>query len=151
MRRRTLLGGLVGGFGAALGGRAIRAQQPAPEGGEIPKRAFGRTGVELTVIGLASGRFPLIASDEEAIALTRRAVELGINYFDTAHSYWDGHSEEIYGKVLPAVRQEVFLTTKSTQRTRREAEAELDLSLKRLGTEYVDLWQVHGIRNQAEV
>jgi len=151
MRRRTLLGGLVGGFGAALGGRAIRAQQPRPEADAIPRRTFGRTGVELTIIGLASGRFPLIASDEEAIALTRRAVELGINYFDTAHSYWGGHSEEIYGKVLPAVRQQVFLTTKSTQRARREAEAELNLSLKRLGTDYVDLWQVHGIRNREEV
>jgi predicted aldo/keto reductase-like oxidoreductase len=103
------------------------------------------------VIGLAGGRFPLIKSDEDAVALTRRAVELGINYFDTAHSYWNGHSEEIYGKALPQVRKRVFLTTKSADRTRRGAEAELNLSLKRLQTDYVDLWQVHAIRDLNDV
>src|SRR5205814_3382006 len=109
-----------------------------------------RTGSPRPVIGLASGRFPLI-STEEAIALTRRAVELGINYFDTAHGYWNGHSEEVYGKVLPAVRQRVFLTTKATERTRRGAEDQLHLSLKRLGTDYVDLWQVHAIHDKDDV
>jgi hypothetical protein len=114
---RTLIGGLEEGL-AGLGTRATHARQPLLEAGEVPMRTFGKTGVKLTVIGLASGRFPLI-STEEAIALTRRAVELGINYFDTAHGYWNGHSEEVYGKVLPAVRQRVFLTTKATERTRR--------------------------------
>jgi aryl-alcohol dehydrogenase-like predicted oxidoreductase len=110
-------------------------------------RTFGKTGVKLTVIGLAGGRFPLI-SMEEAIAVTRRAVELGINYFDTAHVYWDGRSEEAYGRVLPDVRERVFITTKATERTRRGAEDQLQLSLKRLGTDYVDLWQVHSIEDK---
>ena len=90
-------------------------------------------------------------SDREAIAVTRRAVELGINYFDTAHSYWNGHSEEIYGEVLPEVRRQVFITTKSVKRTRREAEAELHLSLKRLRTDYVDLWQIHSVSEKEEI
>jgi len=150
MKRRTLIGGLAGGLFAGLGTRATHAREPLPEAGEIPMRTFGKTGVKLTVIGLAGGRFPLI-STEEAIALTRRAVELGINYFDTAHGYWNGHSEEVYGKVLPAVRQRVFLTTKAADRTRRGAEDQLHLSLKRLGTDYVDLWQVHGIQDKADV
>src|SRR4051794_35289928 len=151
MKRRTLFGSLAGGLFAGLAGRAIPAEQPLPEAGEIPMRTFGKTGVKLTVIGLASGRFPLTSSDDEAIAITRRAVELGINYFDTAHSYWDGHSEEIYGKVLPRVRTQVFLTTKSANRTRKGAEDELNLSLKRLGTDYVDLWQVHAIHDPDDV
>ena len=67
------------------------------------------------------------------------------------HTYWNGHSEEIYGKVLPAVRKSVFITTKSTARTRREAEAELHLSLELLQTDYVDLWQVHAIQEKEEV
>jgi uncharacterized protein len=150
MKRRTVIGGLAGGLFAGLGNLGARAQQPRVEAGEVPMRTFGKTGVKLTVIGLASGRFPLI-STEEAIALTRRAVELGINYFDTAHGYWNGHSEEVYGKVLPAVRGAVFLTTKATDRTRRGAEDQLNLSLKRLGTDYVDLWQVHGIQDKADV
>jgi uncharacterized protein len=151
MKRRTLIGSLAGGLFAGLSTRAIHAQQPGPKAEEIPTWTFGKTGVKLTVIGLASGRFPLIASDAEAIALTRRAVELGINYFDTAHSYWNGHSEEIYGKALPEFRKQVFLTTKSTKRTRKEAEDELHLSLRRLRTDYVDLWQVHAIHDKADV
>jgi aryl-alcohol dehydrogenase-like predicted oxidoreductase len=150
MRRRTLLGGLVGGLVATAGARPTQARHAAPEAGEIPKRTFGKTGVELTVIGLASGRFPLITFDE-AIALTRRAVELGINYFDTAHGYWNGRSEEAYGQVLPEVRQKVFLTTKTTDRTRKGAEEQLHLSLKRLRTDYVDLWQVHSVQDKDDV
>jgi aryl-alcohol dehydrogenase-like predicted oxidoreductase len=150
MKRRTLLGGLAGGLFAELSTGVIHAREPAPVAGEIPKRTFGKTGAELTVIGLAGGRFPLI-STEEAIAVTRRAVELGINYFDTAHAYGNGRSEETYGQVLPEVRQRVFLTTKSAERTRRGAEDQLHLSLKRLGTDYVDLWQVHAINDKDDV
>src|SRR3954452_24393118 len=81
MRRRTLIGGLFGGSLTGLGSRASRAQQASPNAGGIPRRTFRKTGARLTVIGLAGGLFPLIASDEEPVALTRRAVELGINYF----------------------------------------------------------------------
>lgn len=150
MRRRTLIRGLVGGLFAGAGARATHARYDAPKDSEIPRRTFGRTGVELTVIGLAGGRFPLITPDE-AVALTRRAVELGINYFDTAHSYWDGRSEEVYGQVLPEVRKTVFLTTKSADRTRKGAEAQLHRSLERLRTDYIDLWQVHGIQDKNDV
>jgi len=150
MRRRTLIGGLVGGLFAGANARTSEARAPEPEAGEIPKRKFGKTGVELTVIGQAGGRFPLITFDE-AVAVTRRAVELGINYFDTAHGYWDGRSEEVYGKVLPEVRQRVFLTTKSADRTRKGAEDQLNLSLKRLRTDFVDLWQIHAIHDKNDV
>lgn len=151
MKRRTVIGNLLGGLFAGLGNKAVHGSQPSLKAGEIPMRTFGKTGVKLTVIGLASGRFHLTSSDKDAITLTRRAVELGINYFDTAHSYWNGHSEEIYGKALPEFRKQVFITTKSNKRTRKEAEEELHLSLKRLGTDYVDLWQVHEIGNKEEV
>lgn len=152
MKRRTLIGsGLAVGLAAGLGRGTAQARPGSPvEPGAIPKRTFGKTGVDLTVIGLASGRFPLIGNDEEAIALTRRAVELGINYFDTAHGYWDGHSEEIFGEVLPEHRDRVFLTTKSADRTRKGAEDELNLSLRRLKTDYVDLWQVHAITSEED-
>lgn len=150
MKRRTLIGGLLGGAITGLGSKVAHAGQSRLKPGDIPMRTFGKTGVNLTVIGQAGGRFPLI-TDEDAIAITRRAVELGINYFDTAHSYWNGHSEEIYGKVLPQFRKNVFITTKSTQRTRKEAENELHLSLKRLETDYVDLWQVHSIIDKDDV
>ena len=81
----------------------------------------------------------------------RHAYELGLNYFDCAHSYWDGHSEEVYGDVLSDVRKQVFITTKSSKRTRLEAEQELHASLKSLKTDYLDLWQMHGIQDQNDV
>ncbi len=151
MKRRTIIGGLASGLLTSLSAKERIVAQPLVRAGDIPMRTFGKTGVKLTIVGLASGRFHLTPSDADAIALTRRAVELGINYFDTAHTYWGGHSEEIYGRALPAFRQKVFLTTKSNQRSRKEAEAELHLSLQRLNTDYVDLWQVHEIGSHDEV
>ena len=151
MKRRTLMGSLLGGLLAGLGSNSTRAHQRGLAAGDVPVRTFGKTGARLSVIGLASGRFHLTGSDADAIALARRAVELGINYFDTAHSYWRGHSEEIYGKALAQFRKQVFITTKSNKRTRKEAEDELHLSLQRLNTDYVDLWQVHEVGSKEEV
>jgi predicted aldo/keto reductase-like oxidoreductase len=121
-----------------------------PKAGDIPRRTFGKTGEQLTVIGQAGGRFPLI-SWEEAKAITLRAYDLGINYFDTSIDYWDGKSEEVYGAVLPPFRKHIFLTTKANKRSRAGAAAELDLSLKRLKTDYVDLWQIHSVDEKQEV
>ena len=75
----------------------------------------------------------------------RRAYDLGINYFDMARGYWNGRAEDVYGAAIPAFRKNIFLTTKSGNRTRKGAEADLDLSLKRMKTDYVDLWQMHSV------
>jgi len=121
MRRRTFLSvSAAAGLAAASGGAEARQTRP----GDIPKRALGRTGELLTIIGQAGGRFPL-CSYEEAKAITLRAYELGVNYFDNARIYWDGRSEEVYGDVLPPFRKSIFLTTKSPERTRQGAEADL--------------------------
>ncbi len=137
-------------FLAGASGAAIAVTAAAGQRGDVPTRVFGRTGESLTVIGQAGGRFPL-CTFEEAKAITRRAYDLGINYFDNAHSYWGGRSEEVFGEVLPEVRKDVFITTKSTDRTRKGAAKELDLSLKRLKTDYVDLWQIHAVGEMEEV
>jgi uncharacterized protein len=130
------------------------AASDAPTGtvkpGDLPKRIFGKTGERLTIIGQAGGRFPL-CTFEDAEAITLRAYELGINYFDTARIYWNGRSEEVYGAVLPPFRKNIFLTTKSPQRTRSEAEADLDKSLRALKTDHVDLWQIHQVSEMEEV
>ncbi len=145
MNRRNFIGGALAGASTL----AAASKSPSPRG-DIPTRVFGKTGEALTVIGQAGGRFPLCTFDE-AKGIVRRAYDLGINYFDNAHGYWDGRSEEIFGEVLPAVRKDVFITTKSTQRTRKGAEEELRLSLKRLKTDYVDLWQIHAVGEMDEV
>jgi uncharacterized protein len=146
MKRRAFFGGAFAGMAAtAYAGRA-----PKPRAGDIPMRTFGKTGAKVTVIGQAGGRFPLI-SFEEAKAVTQRAYDLGINYFDNSVDYWEGRSEEVYGAVLPPFRKQLFLTSKANGRTREGAEKELDLSLKRMRTDYLDLWQMHMVQEKQEV
>jgi len=150
MKRRIFVGSVFSGLASGTSLFAARARSAKLKSGDIPTRVFGKTGAKLTVIGQAGGRFPLV-DREEAKAIVRRAYDLGINYFDNAHSYGNGRSEEIYGEVLPEFRKQVFITTKSDRRTRKEAEAELHLSLKRLRTDYVDLWQIHAVGEPDEV
>src|SRR5215510_492650 len=121
MKRRTFVSSIFAGLASARSSFASRAQASKLKTGDITTRVFGKTGEALTIIGQAGGRFPLITK-EEAKAIVRRAYDLGINYFDNAHGYWDGHSEEVYGEVLPPYRKQVFITTKSVKRTRKEAE-----------------------------
>ena len=144
MRRRTFL------TNSAVAGLAVCVNGAAAKSGDIPKRVFGKTGERLTIIGQAGGRFPLCTFDD-AKEVTLRAYELGVNYFDTARIYWNGKSEEVYGAVLPPFRKHIFLTTKSPQRSRRAAEADLDKSLRVLKTDYVDLWQIHQVSEMDEV
>jgi uncharacterized protein len=147
MRRRTFLSTSAA---AGLGAFTFGASTLKAKAGDIPKRTFGNTGEKLTIIGQAGGRFPLCTL-EEAKTVTLRAYELGINYFDTARIYWDGKSEEVYGAVLPPFRKEIFLTTKSPERTRKGAEADLEASLRALKTDHVDLWQMHQVSTMDEV
>lgn len=136
---------MAGAAGLAVGQGTVSAAR-----GDVPTRVFGKTGESLSVIGQAGGRFPL-CTFEEAKAITLRAYELGLNYFDNAHGYWNGRSEEVFGAVLPQFRKDVFITTKSTDRTSKGAMAELELSLRRMKTDYVDLWQIHAVGEMEEV
>ena len=145
MQRRTFFGATFAGLGSAVAAKPARAKA-----GGIPMRTLGRTGVRLTCIGMGGARFHLI-SMEEGIAVVRRAYDLGINYFDMARSYADGHAEEVYGNAIPPFRKNIFLTTKSGKRTRKEAEEELNVSLKTMKTDHVDLWQMHGVNRMADV
>jgi len=142
VQRRTFVGWMFAG---------LAAPRPAkPASGDIPKRVLGRTGEKLTIIGQGGARFHLVPF-EEGKAVVRRAYDLGINYFDMARSYSGGHAEEVYGAVIPAFRKEIFLTTKSGQRTRKGAQAELETSLRLMKTDHVDLWQMHNVARMQDV
>jgi len=142
MQRRTFAGAVFAG---------LATPRPAkPKSGDIPRRVLGRTGEKLTIIGQGGARFHLVPF-EEGKAVVRRAYDLGINYFDMARSYAEGHAEEVYGAVIPAFRKNIFLTTKSGQRTRKGAEAELETSLKTMKTDHVDLWQMHGVNRMEDI
>src|SRR3954471_11677795 len=128
MRRRTFL---TSSAAAGISAYAQTAQRSPIKPGDIPQRVFGKTGERLTIIGQAGGRFPM-CTFEEAKAITWRAYELGINYFDTARLYWGGKSEEVYGEALSPVRKNIFLTTKCARYSKREAFEDLEASLKAL-------------------
>src|SRR5437016_3709900 len=147
MRRRSFF---VASAAAGLSIYARGGEHRSTERGDIPKRVFGKTGERLTIVGQAGGRFPLCGY-EDAKAVTLRAYELGVNYFDNARIYWEGKSEQVYGEVLAPLRKHIFLTTKSPQRSRQGAEADLEKSLRALNTDYVDLWQIHQVSTLDEV
>ena len=147
IRRRTFVGAAFSGLGIT----GLYAEPPKPKVGATTMREFGKTGVKLTIVGQAGARLALLRTKEAARPQVRHAYNLGLNYFDCAHSYWDGHSEEVYGDVLSDVRKQVFITTKSTKRTRQTAEEDLHNSLRSLKSDYIDLWQMHGIQSQKEI
>ncbi len=137
-------------FGGAIAGAAAGALQAAPPSSPPPKRKFGKTGEELTIVGLAAARLRLVGL-ENAKRVIRRSYELGINYYDNARAYGDGLCEEFYGAAMQDFRKEVFVTTKSGGRSRAAAEADLHASLKALKTNYIDLWQIHAVATMDDV
>jgi aryl-alcohol dehydrogenase-like predicted oxidoreductase len=141
MKRRVFVGGVLAGVSAQA-----RPQRPAA--GDIPTRPFGKTGVRLQVIAQGGARMDLHPTVAEAAAHVRGVYDLGLRYFDCARSYWGGKAEEAYGIGLKGVRQNVFLTSKSTQKTRAKAEEELAASLRALQTDHLDLWQIHDVRTR---
>jgi len=86
-----------------------------------------------------------------AAAHLRKVYDLGVTFFDCARAYGNGRSEEAYGIGLQGVRKNVFLTTKTMSRTAKEAQQDLETSLRLLKTDYLDLWQVHSIENQGDI
>jgi len=108
----------------------------------LPRRAYGKTGVQLSIIGFG-GIVVMNAEQENANRAVAEAVERGVNYFDVAPSY--GNAEEKLGPALEPYRKNAFLACKTGQRSREGAQAELKRSLERLRTDYFDLYQLHGI------
>lgn len=114
----------------------------------LPKRILGRTGEKISVIGMG-GLVLANETQEAANAIVQNAVEQGVNYFDVAPSY--DNAEEILGVALKPFREQVFLACKTLERSRRGMEEELDRSLRRLQTDYIDLYQFHGFTEIREV
>jgi aryl-alcohol dehydrogenase-like predicted oxidoreductase len=116
---------------------------------KMEKRALGKTGEELTIVGFG-GIAVRDESPENSAKLVAQAVtERGINYFDVAPSY--GNSEECLGPALEPYRKDVFLACKTGQRDAEGAEQELHESLAKLRTDHFDLYQLHGVRTIDEV
>ncbi len=103
---------------------------------------LGKTGLQVSRIGF--GGIPIQRlTDEEAVKVVRRCLDLGVTFFDTANGYTT--SEERIGKAIAGRRGRVVLATKTGARDKATAREHLHLSLKRLNTDYIDLWQFHGV------
>jgi len=116
--------------------------------GKIEKRSLGKTGVMLSVIGFG-GIVVRDATPAEASASVKLAIDAGINYFDVAPSY--GDAEVKLGPALEPYRKDVFLACKTGKRTKAEARAELEQSLKNLRTDHFDLYQHHAVTSLEDV
>jgi len=116
---------------------------------EMPKRELGKTGEKLSIIGF--GGIVVCGVDQpEANIRVREAIDRGINYFDVAPSYCEGQAEERLGPALEEFRKDVFLACKTARRDKEGAVAELHQSLKRLKTDYFDLYQLHAMTSEED-
>ena len=119
----------------------------AKAGVRFPQRSLGKTGVAVSALalgGVIGMQLPPSAVHDPA-AIAETALNLGVTYFDTAPAYNNGQSETNYGYVLARRRKEVFLATKTGDRTYDGTLRSIEQSLKRLQTDRVDLIQIHGI------
>ncbi len=141
-RRNFLAAGLslpVAGLADVPTRQASPAQPPrpaSPGAAAARYRTLGKTGLKVSTVGYGC----MITSDSSVIA---RAVDLGINYFDTARGYQKGNNERMVGAALKGSRDRIVLSSKSEAKTAADAVAELDTSLKELGTDRLDISYMH--------
>lgn len=149
MRRRDFIlrsaeaASLLACFPATLAGVQ---REKSPHG--LERRPLGRTGEKLSILGFG-GIVVMNATPKQAANRVAEAIDHGVNYFDVAPSY--GNAEERLGPALAPYRSKVFLAEKTEQRRANGALKELDASLKRMRTDYFDLYQFHAVTSAADV
>ena len=118
----------------------------------MPMRNLGRTGYRVGIFSLGCQAAIEIKGNEKlSVEIMNRALDLGVNYFDTSNVYGNGVSEEHVGLVVRDRRREVFLASKTGKRDYDGAMAHLETSFKRMHTDHLDLWQIHNLQKMADV
>lgn len=152
----------LGKVGAAIAlASTTNAQAGAPEGphpgapregeikippGSMPMRTLGRTGVKVSLLGLGGFHIGIPKEDQEGIRIIHAAMDHGVTFLDNCWDYHKGKSEERMGTaLLGGRRQKAFLMTKLDGRTRESAAQQLEQSLRRLKTDFIDLVQIHEV------
>jgi len=156
-RREFVKAGAVGAAALAAGiGEAVAAPP-------MPERPLGRTGYNVRIFSLGGqAALETAGMHDESIAIINRAIDLGVNYIDTAAAYgrdrnvqprWEsnGVSQTNVGEVMKSRRKEVFLASKTDDRTREGSLKLLEQSLKLLNTDHLDLWQLHNVQTDAQL
>ncbi|MFA5028332.1 MAG: aldo/keto reductase [Candidatus Methylomirabilota bacterium] len=157
-RREFVKAAAAGAVGLAVGAQAGRGEGVVPPQGmgpfnprthaAMPTRNLGRTGYRVGIFGLGGqATIEKPGMEEQAVAIINRAIDLGVNYIDTAAAYgreqmW---SQRYIGQVMKERRREVFLTSKTHRRSYDESMRLLETSLKLLHTDHLDLWQLHNV------
>lgn len=127
------------------------AQQPHESqnnlSGVIPRKPFGKTGLQASAMGLGGYHLGSAETDQAANEIVAKAIDHGINFFDNAWEYHDGLSEERLGKALKGKRDRVLVMTKvcTHGREKKIAMRMLEESLRRLQTDHLDVWQIHEV------
>jgi len=158
MKRRSFLktaGAVAGGYALGMD-KALGAEDTGAQAGEekvegLPRRVLGRTGQKISIVG-----FPGLAlanyDQEQGTKGLHDAFDRGVNYFDVAPAYGDGDAETKMGIGLQGIdRSKIFLACKTKVRDKAGAREELERSLKRLKTDYFDLYQIHHLWNADQV
>jgi predicted aldo/keto reductase-like oxidoreductase len=128
-----------------LGAAALSAQ--GQSGAEIPKRPLGRTGLEVSALGIGGYHLGSVNSEAEATQIVNEALDAGVNFFDNAWEYHQGLSEERLGRALKGKRDRAIVMTKvcAHGRDKNVAMRQLEESLTRLQTDHLDVWQIHEV------
>lgn len=156
LNRRGLLkalGGLAGSVLALHSSQALTdvlASSPSivtSATGDVPTRPLGKTGVRVSALCFGGAHWGRMKDDREAVHVLHEAIDSGVTFLDNAWEYNQGRSEVLMGKALKGRRRNVFLMTKlcSHGRNRQFAMQQLEESLRRLKTDYLDLWQIHEV------
>lgn len=117
---------------------------------DIPKRRLGKTGVDVTILGLGGeGILRTYGHDRKAHDLINKAIDLGVTYLESARAY--SGSESYYGKALRERRKDIFLASKSHARDKKGALQHLSETLNNMKTDHLDLWQIHDVRTDEDV
>ncbi|MGC2638210.1 MAG: aldo/keto reductase [Acidobacteriaceae bacterium] len=152
-RRGFLKSATLAGAGA-FAARPASPQIPAqPNPGApmptytVPRRPFGKTGEQVSILGVGGFHLGATKDQQEANTLVARAIDCGVNFFDNAWEYKEGLSEERMGAALQGKRDHVILMTKVCTHGRDKSVAmqQLEQSLRRLRTDHLDVWQIHEV------
>ncbi len=143
--RREFLHTAITTTAAASLAESVLAATDNPPGAGIPTRPLGDTGERVSILCLGGWHIARAKDENESIRIMHAALDEGITFFDNAWDYHDGGSEEVMGKALASGgrRKKTFLMTKNCERDYAGSMRNLEESLRRLRTDYLDLWQFH--------
>ena len=142
--RREFVGGTIATMAMSSLGQRVLSQTGYSSGG-VPTRPLGKTGERVSILCLGGSHIGDLKDANEAARIMHAAMDQGITFFDNAWDYHDGWSEEVMGRALQmdGRRKKVFLMTKNCERDYNGSMKNLEESLRRLQTDYLDLWQFH--------